>query len=83
MTNALRKLGLLFIISLLYVGTMNGQSLRAYVKAADNAFNKSDYFTEFVYYKKVLQVEPDRNDIRFKYAESARLFQTYRVAEDA
>ncbi len=83
MTNILRKVGLLFIISLLYVGTMCGQSLRAYVKAADNAFNKGEYFTAFVYYKKVLGVEPERNDIRFKYAEAARLFQTYRVAEDA
>lgn len=62
---------------------MYGQSLRAYVKAADDAFNKNDYFTAYIYYNKVLAVEPERNDIRFKYAESARLFQTYRVAEDA
>ena len=83
MTNILRKIGLLFIISLLYVGSMCGQSLRAYMKAADDAFNKNNYFTAFIYYNKILDVEPDNNEIRFKYAESARLFQTYRVAEDA
>lgn len=83
MRNTLRKIFLLFIIIMSTVCAMNAQSLRAYIKAADNAFAKKDYFTALVYYKKVLEVEPARSEIHFKYAESARLFQAYRIAEDA
>ena len=83
MTNTLRKIFLLFFITLAVVGATHAQSLRAYLKAADNAFATNDYFTALVYYKKVLEVEPDKSNIHFKYAESARLFQAYRIAEDA
>ena len=65
------------------ITSIHAQSLRAYVKAADNSFKSGDYFTAYVYYRKILDVEPERTDIYFKYAESARLFQAYRVAEDA
>lgn len=83
MTNTLRKTLVLFLFSFIVFHSINAQSLRAYIKAADDAFTTNDYFTALVYYKKVLEVEPDRNDIHFKYAESARLFQAYRLAEDA
>ena len=83
MTNTLRKILVLFLFSFIVFNSINAQSLRAYTNAADNAFATNDYFTALVYYKKVLEVEPDRNDIHFKYAESARLFQAYRIAEDA
>ncbi len=83
MTNTLRKTIVLFLFSFIVFNSIDAQSLRAYTKAADNAFATNDYFTALVYYKKILSVEPDRNDIHFKYAESARLFQAYRIAEDA
>ncbi|MFK7771897.1 MAG: tetratricopeptide repeat protein [Saprospiraceae bacterium] len=83
MINTLRKTLLLFLFSFIVFNSINAQSLRAYINAADQAFATNDYFTALVYYKKVLEVEPDRNDIHFKYAESARLFQAYRIAEDA
>ena len=83
MTNTLRKILLLLFLSISIVGGSNGQSLSAYIKAAENAYAKKDYFTALVYFKKVLEVEPDRNDIHFKYAESAREFQAYRIAEEA
>ena len=65
------------------VSSISAQSLQSYIKAADNSFRSGDYFTSYVYYRKVLDVRPNRTDIYFKYAESARLFQAYRVAEDA
>jgi tetratricopeptide (TPR) repeat protein len=83
MTNTLRKTLILFLFSFVVFNSINAQSLRAYTKAADKAFATNDYFTALVYYKKILEVEPDRTDIHFKYAESARLFQAYRIAEDA
>jgi len=70
-------------ILMIAVSSISAQSLRSYIKAADNSFKSGDYFTSYVYYRKVLDVEPERTDIYFKYAESARLFQAYRVAEDA
>ena len=83
MTNTLRKTFVLFFLSFIVLNSINAQSLRAYIKAADNAFVTHDYFTALVYYKKVLEVEPTKYNIHFKYAESARLFQAYRIAEDA
>ncbi|MFK8010114.1 MAG: tol-pal system YbgF family protein [Saprospiraceae bacterium] len=83
MTNTLRKTLVLILFSFIVFNSINAQSLRAYINAADKAFATKDYFTALVYYKKVLEVEPKRNDIHFKYAESARLFQAYRIAEDA
>ncbi|MEM6967705.1 MAG: hypothetical protein AAF573_23285, partial [Bacteroidota bacterium] len=61
MTNILRKIIILTFFGLLSTSVF-GQSLRAYIKAADNSFAKKDYFTALVYYKKVLEVEPARAD---------------------
>ncbi len=83
MRNTLRKTLVLFLFSFIVFNSINAQSLRAYINAADRAFATNDYFTALVYYKKVLEVDSDRNDIHFKYAESARLFQAYRIAEVA
>ena len=83
MTNTLRKILLLFILTISLVGVTNSQSLNAYINAAENAYAKHDYFTALVYFKKVLEVEPQRNDIHFKYAEAAREFQAYRIAGTA
>lgn len=83
MTNTLRKIFFITFLSFVAFSSINAQSLRAYIKAADEAFASHDYFTALVYYKRVLEVEPDRTEVHFKYAESARLFQAYRIAEDA
>lgn len=79
----LTKILICLTLLMIVVSSVTAQSLRSYIKAADNSFKSGDYFTSYVYYRKVLDVEPDRTDIYFKYAESARLFQAYRVAEDA
>lgn len=81
--DTLRKITLVLILLVVASVAISAQSLRAYTKAAENAFAKQDYFTALVYYKKLLEVDPTRTDIHFKYAESARLFQAYRLAEDA
>jgi tetratricopeptide (TPR) repeat protein len=81
--NTMRKILVLFLFLFSIFNSTNAQSLRAHINAADNAFAANDYFTALVYYKKVLEVKPSRNDVYFKYAESARLFQAYRLAEDA
>ena len=79
----LTKILICLTLLMIVVSSISAQSLRSYIKAADNSFKSGDYFTSYVYYRKVLDVEPQRTDIYFKYAESARLFQAYRVAEDA
>ncbi len=81
--DTLRKITLVLILLIIASVAISAQSLRAYTKAAENAFAKQDYFTALVYYKKLLEVDPTRTDIHYKYAESARLFQAYRLAEDA
>ena len=63
--------------------TLFAQSKRAYIKAGDKAFNAKDYTSAFVYYGNALNKAPDDTDILWKYAESARVFYAYTIAEKA
>jgi len=83
MTNTLRKISIFILLCLFIATAAKSQSLKAYIKAADQAYLTHDYFSALVYYKKILEVEPQRTDVHFRYAEAAREFQAYRIAEDA
>ena len=78
-----RKIVIWCILFLLTGGTLSAQSLRAYIKAADNAYATKNYLTALVYYKKVIEVDGSRMDIYYKYAAAARQFQSYKIAEEA
>ena len=67
MINTLRKTLALILLSFIVFSSINAQSLRAYINAADQAFVEKDYFTALVYYKKVFEVEPERNEICLLY----------------
>ena len=52
----MRLLSLIFtLLSLLLVDTLNAQSLRAYERAGDSAFEKKDYGAAVQYYGDVLR----------------------------
>jgi hypothetical protein len=57
------------------------QTVRAYENAAANAMDAKDYFSALQYLGKVLEAEPNRPDLSYKYADAARLFGALEDAE--
>ncbi len=58
-----------------------GQSRQAFLEAAEAAFEGKDYYSALQYYKTVLEFNEDIA-VLYKTAESARLFNAYKVAEE-
>jgi tetratricopeptide (TPR) repeat protein len=59
-----------------------GQTLKAFIAAAENSFIQKDYYSALIYYSDALEFEQDRIDLIFKTGESARLFNAYSLAEE-
>ena len=70
-------LGLLLIAAL----SSNAQTMSQWVKAADTAYAKQDYYSAFKYYEVALEYDSTRTDLWYQYAESARKFNAYLYAE--
>ncbi len=63
------------------IGSVAGQTLRAYITAAENAFAEKDYFTAYTHFETAVGVDSNRMDLQYKLAETARLYQSYANAE--
>lgn len=73
-------------ILLLYICLANngyGQSLKAWLSAADTAFAHKDYYSAFKYYEVALEYDSTRVDVWYHFAESAREFTAFPYAERA
>lgn len=62
--------------------TLSAQSVKAYLKAGDKAFAAQDYNAALFHYQGALTIEPDNHELQYKYAEVARLFHAYEIAEE-
>ncbi|MCB0546418.1 MAG: PD40 domain-containing protein [Phaeodactylibacter sp.] len=60
---------------------VQGQSFKAYVKAAEEALEKKDYNAALQHYAAALEFQPGNVDIQFQYAEIARRFYAFELAE--
>lgn len=68
---------------LLFFGVANGQTYKQYIKAADEEFDKLNYYSAMKHYQEAISIEGELSEVLFKYAESARLFQSYTFADTA
>jgi len=59
-----------------------GQTKRAYIKAADKAYDNENYYAALTYYSEALEFDEDNSELIFKVAESARKFNAYDIAAD-
>jgi len=57
------------------------QTRQAYLEAAETAFESKDYYSALHYYKTVMEFSEDIA-VLYKTAESARMFNAYKVAEE-
>ncbi|MEP7269649.1 MAG: hypothetical protein ABI844_18680 [Saprospiraceae bacterium] len=68
-------------ILLLAIGSMYGQTLKAFSKAADEAYMKKDYYSSLVYNIDALEFDSTKIDRLHAAAEAARNLNSYIVAE--
>lgn len=73
----------LFLLLILGSLGLNGQSFKAYQKAAEKAFAKQDYYTALHYWRNALERKPKAVDAWYQYANAARLFYAFEVAQEA
>ncbi len=78
------RLRVLFVFwCILCASSLTGQSLRAYRRAGDAAFDNKDYGTAIRHYGEVLKQKPGDRDLIWKYAECSRLMYACTEAEKA
>lgn len=70
-----------FLFFCLWPFLLEGQSFNAFHKAGDKAYAQKDYFAAMYYYADALEFKPMDAGLNFKYAEAARLFNAFEVAE--
>ena len=73
----IRKLTYIILIFGSLSGKVYAQSMNAYIKAADKAYENEDYYSALEFYSTALKMDSTRLDLRFNVAQSARLFNAY------
>lgn len=79
----MRKTFLFLIILVASFQQSFGQSLKQVLKIADSTYVQKDFYAALMAYRDALKYDTNRTDIRYKIAESARQFNSYRSAAEA
>ena len=63
------------------LGTLQGQTMKAYLAAADEALTSKNYYAAQTYLKEALQFDQSNLQLKYQYAEALRDFNSYSQAE--
>lgn len=69
------------LLLLLAVQTADGQTLKAFLQAAEQAEIEEDYYSALSYYGNALAFDENNLDMRYKHGENAQAFNSYSLAE--
>src|SRR5688572_31139996 len=69
-----------FIFLFLFT-TADAQTLNAYVKGAEESFEKKDYYSAYNFMRIAHEIEPNNVEFTYKLAEAARLYSAFTMAE--
>ena len=73
------RLHLIILVFLFQIGCSFGQSkIGAYLKHAEEKYNKGDYFYAIELYEKAMQLDSNSVAVIWKYAETLRAYKDYR-----
>jgi hypothetical protein len=75
-----------FMLLVAFLGSVSlahGQTLKQYIKSADEAFVEGDYASAIEWYGIAAEINEERSDLWFKLGESARLIDYYELADSA
>ena len=76
----IRNIFYTFVFILLISSVSSGQTLKQYIRAADDAYDKGDYYSALRYNLKALEFNSENVERLWAAAESARKFNTYSKA---
>lgn len=79
----MKKIIFPLILSACCIFVASGQTYRQYLKAADEEFQNLNYYSAMKHYQEAMSIEGEQPEVLFKYAEAARLFQSYTFADTA
>jgi len=79
----MRKFIFLLAIFVALTQQSYSQSLKQVLKLADSTYAQKDFFNAYTAYRDALKYDSNRTDIRYKLAESARQFNSFRAAAKA
>lgn len=77
----LKYLLAIVLLSCVLPPDLEAQSMKAYLKKAQEAYNARNYSTSLAHYRTILSEEPNRLDALYFAAESARRLRSYKLAE--
>ncbi len=77
----MRHILLTAFISFFLSLTANSQTLNAYVKGAEEALAKKDYFSAYNFLRTAHEIEPNNVEITYKLATAARHYSAFTMAE--
>lgn len=81
----MRKSYIIILLGLFFLGQgmqLSGQSMKAFLEAAEEAFEKQDYGAALKHYLTANEFDMDRTDLVYRSAESARHYNAFNLAED-
>jgi len=77
------RLSPLVLLLALMASQAAGQTFKQYVKAADEEFKDLNYYSAMKHYQEAMLISGEVPDVMYKYAEAARLFESYTFADTA
>src|SRR6187402_3524430 len=72
---------LIVLFTFILLGTSKGQTLNAYVKGAQEAFDKKDYYSAYNFLRIAHEIEPNNTLHTYNLAEAARHYSAFTMAE--
>ncbi len=73
----------LFLLIAFGANMAYGQTFKQYMKAADDEVKNLNYYAAMKHYQEAMLIDGEKPDVLFKYAEAARLFESYTFADTA
>ncbi len=77
----MKKLSFGILLILFFSTAGKSQTLKAWLRAADESFAGKDYYSALKYYEIATDIDEEDIGILYKYGEAARLFNAYTLAD--
>lgn len=78
----MRKIWLSFLLLIFLLNQGAGQTMKAYLEAAEKAVTEGNHYAALLYFDEALQFDTNRIDLLYRSAEAARSFNAYRIAAE-
>jgi len=82
--NLIMKRTILYILFLtFFVSAAHGQTLKAFMQAAEEAMEDKDYYNAAYYYKTAIEFDSSDLNVRYNLANASLKFNAFTIAEDS